>query len=128
MECQKYDVKTCADDVIYRRLCENQGRHEVMPLLKSIKKSQRNPVVNFLYKSELNGNKTMSFLFLIHSKLIWSPEDPIATGTLIAILEFSTFFCLLTVYERSYKPSARDRIIQSAVKFAVRGETTIIIK
>ena len=67
----------------YRLHCDYQWRNDVMPLLKSMRNRR------FLReKAELTGIKKCRFCFFNIQKISLSPEDPIATGTLSAILDF----------------------------------------
>ena len=63
-----------------------------MSLLKINEEIDFSSLLNPSCKSEVRGDKKCRFYYLFIQNISLSPEDPIATGTLSAILDFSTDF------------------------------------
>ena len=95
----RYDLR----GLRHKRRRENKrttGRYAVVKINEEIDFSS---LLNLSrVKAKLAGIKKCRFGVLYIQNISWSPEDPIATGTLSAILDFSTDFF---AYWRSIRKS-----------------------
>ena len=86
----------------HRLRCETQGQHDVMPLLKSMKKSTSLRCGTKYEKKQSLQELKMPFLFLIHSEHIQVTRRSHSNEDVVRHLGFlNRNFGLLMVYKRS---------------------------